>query len=136
VHAVSQVFTGAFYDILADIHDDYQKPDEYDQAETLFRVGKHMTALIILALIDGPPRNATFTDIANKMIEIEPVEAWKGIIEAQFTRREVLGPQAAALAAKAAPKELDFTGCCGALCHHDHIHAVADAARKARRKKK
>lgn len=136
VHAVSQVFTGAFYDILADIHDDYQKPDEYDQAETLFRIGKHMTALIILALVDGPQRNATFADIANKMIEIEPVEAWKGFIEAQFTRREVLGPQAAALAAKAVPKELDFTGCCGALCHHDHIHAVADAGRKARRKKK
>ena len=50
VHAISQVFTGAVYDILADIFEDYRKLDEYDPAETLFRIGKHVTALVIIAL--------------------------------------------------------------------------------------
>ena len=32
-------------------------------------------------------------------------------------------------------EEIEFTGCCGTMCHHDHIHAVDQAARKARRKR-
>jgi len=138
VHAVSQVFTGAFYDILADIHDDYQKPDEYDQAETLFRIGKHMTALIILALVNGPQRDATFADIARKMIEIEPVEKWKGFIDAQFARREVLGPRAMTLAPETAAAA-DYSRCCGTLCRHApgaHAAGKADGQRGTAQKPK
>ncbi len=95
VHDISKVFTGAVYDILSDIFDDYQKPDKYDQAETLFRVGKHMTALIIQSILKGPKKNATYQDIANAMIEIEPIEKWKEFIQKEFTEREILGSSSA-----------------------------------------
>ena len=94
VHELSSVFTGAVYDILADIFDEYKKPESYDLSETLFRVGKHVTALVILALVKGPEKNATYSDIAKKMIELEPVERWKPLIEKHFAIREVLGPKA------------------------------------------
>lgn len=129
VHAISQVFTGAVYDILADIFEDYHKPEQYDQAETLFRVGKHMTSLVILSLLQGPERNATFKDIAEKMIEIEPVERWKPIIRNQFTKREVLGGPAELAADQ--PQRLDFDRCCGTLQSDEWVRAVDRAVSKA-----
>ena len=126
VHELSQVFTGAVYDILADIFDDYKKLDEYDPAETLFRIGKHMTSLVVYSLLDGPKVNATYQQIADKMIEIEPVAKWKDFIRNQFARREVLG---AALAA--APSELSddsWAHCCGTLQHPEHLKEIKKAA--------
>ena len=133
VHEISQVFTGAVYDILADIFEVYQKPDEYDQAETLFRVGKHMTALVILALLQGPEKNATYQDIAQAMIQIEPVDEWKQFIENQFTKREVLGGPVGLAAEKA--QTLDWDKCCGTLKHPDHIKDTDTAIKKALKKK-
>lgn len=132
VHAISQVFTGAVYDILADIFQDYHKPEQYDQAETLFRVGKHMTSLVILALLQGPEQNATFRDIAEKMIEIEPMERWKGFIRTQFTRREVLGVPMAMASDR--PQRLDFSHCSGTL-RSDEWQEAANAAVTAAVKK-
>ncbi len=132
VHALSQVFTGAVYDILADIFEDYHKPEQYDQAETLFRVGKHLTSLIMLSFLRGPDRNATFRDIAEKMIEIEPVDRWKTFIRDQFTRREVLGGPMAM--ASDQPQRHDFTGCSGTLRSAEWTEAT-DAAVTAAMKK-
>lgn len=125
VHSISQVFTGAVYDILADIVEDYYKPDLYDQAETLFRVGKHMTALIILALVSGPEHNAIYADVAQRMIDIEPVAPWKEFIGTQFTKREVLGGPTG-MAAEL-PQRLDWNRSCGTLRHPDHVQCVDDA---------
>lgn len=127
VHEISQVFTGAVYDILADIFEDYHKPDEYDQAETLFRVGKHMTSLVIMSLLNGPNRNATYKDIAEKMIEIEPVEKWKEFIRDEFTKREALGAPVSLTDVK--PQRMNFERCCGTLKHPDHIRVVDQALR-------
>ncbi len=132
VHQISQVFTGAFYDILADIFEDYHKPDQYDQAETLFRVGKHMTALIILALLEGPEVNATYKDIAEKMIEIEPEAKWKEFIHAQFARREVFGGPVGL--AKVKPQAVEFKGCCGTLQSAEHSGAVEKSIARALKK--
>ncbi len=129
VHAISQVFTGAFYDILADIFEDYHKPDQYDQAETLFRVGKHMTSLIILALLQGPEQNATYKDIAQKMIEIEPVAKWKEFIHNQFARREVFGGPTGLDAVK--PKAAEMRGCCGTLRGDEYGEAVEKSIKRA-----
>jgi hypothetical protein len=129
VHDISRVFTGAVYDILADIFEEYHKPDHYDQAETLFRVGKHMTALVILALLNGPSSNATYQDIAQQMIEIEPVDQWKEFIRQQFTRREVLGGPVGLVADK--PQELDWHGCCGSLRLQEHVDEVKREVAKA-----
>ena len=120
VHAISQVFTGACYDILADMFDDYSAFEKYDPAETLFRLGKHMTSLLILSLLQGPQRNATFRDIADKMIEIEPVDAWKQMISERFEEREVIGTKAEVTASGEADVRPTYAGCCGTLLHPDY----------------
>ena len=53
VHAISQVFTGACYDMLADMFENYVTYQKYDPAETLFRLGKHMTSLVMLSPASG-----------------------------------------------------------------------------------
>ncbi|OMH39404.1 hypothetical protein [Motiliproteus sp. MSK22-1] len=132
VHDISRVFTGAVYDILADIFEDYHKPALYDQAETLLRVGKHMTSLVILALLNGPDRNATYRDIANKMIAIEPVPKWKEFISDQFERREVLGSSLSLTTEQ--PQALVWTKCCGSLHHHEHTDGVNKAISEEQKK--
>ena len=119
VHDISQVLTGAVYDILADIFDDYVKLDEYDPTETLFRIGKHMTSLVLLSILDSPDQNVTYRDVAEKMIGIEPVERWKGFIQNRFAEREVVG--AAAQITKEQPQALDWNKCCGTLQHPQQI---------------
>lgn len=113
VHSLSQVFTGAVYDIMADMFNDYVKFELYDPAETLFKLGKHLTSLIIIALYQGPDHNATFVDIANKMIEIEPVEHWKEFIRNRFEEREVFDMSFAGNELIATPAE--FEGACTTL---------------------
>ncbi|MCP5048955.1 MAG: hypothetical protein GY940_17425 [bacterium] len=126
VHDISQVLTGAVYDILADIFDDYKKPDSYDHAETLFRVGKHMTSLVILSILQGPGENATYKDIAEKMIEIEPVEKWKEFIKEEFTKREILGRRVG----MAKPGKPRWDKCCGTLRHSHHTRDVEETDKK------
>ena len=129
VHAISQVFTGAVYDILADIFEDYVKLDSQDPADALFRVGKHLTSLVLLALARGPATNATYTDIAKLMIQIEPRARWKKFIEKRFTQREVLGAGVGLAPSK--PEPADFQHCCGSLSHPEHVSEVLAALQKS-----
>ena len=116
VHEISQVFTGAIYDIIADLFQDRLAYEKYDPAETLFRVGKHMTSLVVCSIVSGPEKNATFSDIAKKMIEIEPKREWKPIIQNHFEAREILeGSEVAMHAATDGFEDLSFSGCCGTL---------------------
>lgn len=119
VHGLSQVFTGAIYDILADIFDDYVKLEAQDPAETLFRVGKHVLSLVLISLVRGPEQNATYSDIAQRMLEAETVEAWRSIIVRRFTEREVLGAGVGVAPPKREP--IDWHRCCGTLSHPEHI---------------
>lgn len=127
VHSISQVFTGAIYDILADIFKDYHNPDYFDPAESLFRVGKHMTYLLMLSILNGPSYNATYQDIAEKMIENEPRNEWKKIIRDQFTVREVLAPPTRF--ALDVPQELNWETCCSTLRQEEHLKLVEEAIR-------
>lgn len=117
VHEISQVFTGAIYDILADMFDDYARYDQHDPAETLFRLGKHMTSLVVCSLLAGPETNATYKDIAEKMIEIEPIEHRKEIIFRRFEEREVLGTQPTPMHSIGEEPAPSYAGCCGTLLH-------------------
>jgi Thermolysin metallopeptidase, catalytic domain len=120
VHDLSTVFTGAVYDILADIFVDYHKPDQYDQAETLFRIGKYITAVVLLSIFKAPDQNATYKDIAQNMIDITERENWKEIIRQQFSKREILG--GAAISLKAADvTEVKWDKCCGSMTHREHM---------------
>lgn len=118
VHDISRVFTGAIYDILADFFELYQDTSLYDQAESLFKVGKYLTSLVIASLWQGPDANATYTDIANKMIELEEDDERKEIIKAQFKIREILDAPTGLMEEQ--PQQLSWKGCCGTMRLKEH----------------
>ncbi len=94
VHAISQVFTGAIYDILADIFAFERKPGVIDDAVTLHTAGDYVRSLLLRALIAAPATNATFANVANQMLLIanadgKPVQ-YRNFIRNQFTVREVV----------------------------------------------
>lgn len=94
VHAISQVFTGAVYDILADMFAFERKPGRLDDAAVLHQVGDYVRGLLLRALMASPNTGATFADVANHMLAIantdgKPVE-YRNFIRNHFTVREVL----------------------------------------------
>jgi len=118
VHDISRVFTGAIYDILADFFELYQDPGLYDQAESLFRVGKYLTSLVIASLWQGPDANATYADIANKILELEEDDERTEIIRAQFSKREILDAPVSLMGIE--PRQLSWKGCCGTMRLKEH----------------
>lgn len=89
IYELSKVFTGAVYDILSDFFDDYQQPDKFDQAESLFRLGKRLTDLLIRSIDRSPDNKVKFSDIATQMYKIEDKKKFKKVIQKQFKRRGV-----------------------------------------------
>jgi len=94
VHAISQVFTGAIYDILADIFAFERRTALRDDATTLYEVGQYMLSLVLRALSAAPGTGATFADVANQMLNIafsdgKPVQ-YRNFIRNRFTVREVI----------------------------------------------
>jgi hypothetical protein len=120
VHEISQVFTGAVFDILADVFTANRKPRLRDDAEVLYETGKYITGLTIRAIEKSPDNNATYADVAKAMLEIVKAdghEDYAAFIEKHFVFREVLGPQAFA-----GPPDLSHLGiyadrsrCCGTM---------------------
>lgn len=136
VHAISQVFTGAIYDILADIFGFERHPGVSDDAAVLHRVADYLRGLLIRALIAAPDRAATFADVANRMLSIaaadgKPVE-YRNFIRNRFTLREVLlspvaldvdhqaGIALAPRVSDAAGVRQDRRACCGTMNHADY----------------
>jgi hypothetical protein len=94
VHAISQVFTGGIYDIMADIFAFERQPKKQDDAVVLYEAGKYVCSLVLRAFIEAPDTRATFANVINKMLEItvrdrKPV-AYRNFIRNQFTVREVV----------------------------------------------
>ena len=94
VHAISQVFTGTIYDILADIFAFERQAAKRDDAASLYDVGQYMLSLVLRALIAAPPVGATFAHVANQMLNIaladsKPVQ-YRNFIRNRFTLREVI----------------------------------------------
>lgn len=94
VHAISQVFTGAIYDILADIYAFERRSAVKDDAAVLYEVGQYVCSLVLRALIAAPATAATFADVANRMLAIaladgKPVQ-YRNFIRNRFTVREVV----------------------------------------------
>jgi hypothetical protein len=94
VHAISQVFTGAIYDILADIFARERNPARRDDATVLYEVGQYVYSLVLRAIIQAPNAGATFADVANKMLQIAAADgkpvAYRNFIRNRFTVREVV----------------------------------------------
>ncbi|HKP53754.1 MAG TPA: hypothetical protein VJ183_14020 [Chloroflexia bacterium] len=94
VHAISQVFTGGIYDVLADIFAFERKPATRDDAAVLHAAGQYLCSLVLRAIIASPATGATYADVVNLMLTIsladgKPVE-YRNSIRNQFSIREVV----------------------------------------------
>jgi hypothetical protein len=101
VHAISQVFTGAVYDILADLFALERNPALEDDAAVLHRVAAWLRGLVLRALVAAPDLAATYADVVNEMLRLAGEDgkpaAYAESIRHQFTLREVVGgPEAGA----------------------------------------
>lgn len=160
VHAISQVFTGAIYDILADIFSFERKPGVRDDALTLHQVAEYVRSLLLRALIAAPASAATYADVANKMLSIANADgkpqAYRNFIRNRFTVREVVvSPTpltedvAEDLQLQAAVQDLpdavqDRRTCCGTMNHaeyfgmadllNDELEALMHSLKHERRK--
>lgn len=94
VHAISQVFTGAVYDVLADLFAHERNPEREDDAAVLHRVAAYLGGVVLRALIGAPDAAATFADVVNGMLLAVAADgkhpAYGGFIRNQFSRREVV----------------------------------------------
>jgi hypothetical protein len=124
VHALSQVFTGAVYDILADFYAHERQPGVRDDAAVLLAVGDYLRGLVLRALLAAPDQAATYAHVARKMLSIAAADgkpaAYTDAIRARFVVREVLAADGsaptAAGSADAAARQ-DRRACCGTMNH-------------------
>lgn len=95
VHAISQVFTGAVYDILADIFALERNPVFEDDAAVLHRVAAWLRGLVLRALVAAPDIAATYADVVNEMLRLTGEDgkpaSHADSIRHQFTVRQVVG---------------------------------------------
>jgi hypothetical protein len=149
VHAISQVFTGAVYDILADVFALERNPALEDCASVLHRVAGWLRGLVLRALIAGPDAAATFADVANEMLRLAQEDgkpqAVVNAIRDRFAQREVFavpaglasdhppGLRLLPLVTDAPGARQDRRACCGTMNlaeYHDVerlLQAEADA---------
>jgi len=149
VHAISQVFTGAIYDILADIFAFERAPGLRDDAAVLHSVGGYLCSLVLRGLVAAPDANARFADVVNQMLRIaqedgKPVD-YANFIRNRFALREVVvspvpltddQPQNLELppmVEDAPGARQDRRGCCGTMNHAEYfdMEGVLDAERQA-----
>jgi hypothetical protein len=81
VHSLSQVFTGAIYDVLADIFA-FERKAVVDDAVTLHQRAAYLLSLLLRGIMQAPASNATFTDVANKMLTTATADAVSGRLTA------------------------------------------------------
>lgn len=150
VHAISQVFTGAVYDILADVFAFERRPALEDCASVLHASAAWLRGLLLRALIAAPEAAATYADVANEMLRLcqedgKPA-AYTGFIRDRFAQREVLdvpaeltgqahppGMRLAAAVSDAPGARQDRRACCGTmnLSEYYDVERVLDAEMQA-----
>jgi hypothetical protein len=145
VHAISQVFTGAVYDILADLFAFERSPELEDDAAVLHRVAAYLRGVVLRGLIAAPDSAASYADVANEMLRIvaqdgKPID-YANFIRNRFAQREVIESPVPLTenhepALRLAPKVRDLPGavqdrrtCCGTmnLAEYYDIDHVLDA---------
>jgi hypothetical protein len=149
VHAISQVFTGAVYDILADIFASERNPELEDCASVLHRVAGWLRGLLLRALIAAPDNAATYADVANEMLRLTLEDAkpadYTTFIRNRFAQREVVevpatltgphpaGMRLAALVQDAPGARQDRRACCGTmnLAEYYDVERILDAEAQA-----
>jgi hypothetical protein len=96
VHAISQVFTGGIYDVLADIFafEKNRQSATKDPAQVLLEVNQHVCKLLVNAIIQAPDVGATYSDVVNRMLTVSNSQGdpaiYRTFIRNRFTYREVV----------------------------------------------
>lgn len=96
VHAISQVFTGGIYDVLADMFAfEWQRQiRSRDPAYVLLIVARHLCKLLLDAIGAAPAVGATFADVVNRMLSISFSQGdpaiYRTFLRNRFALREVV----------------------------------------------
>jgi hypothetical protein len=124
VHAISQVFTGAIYDIMADIFELERNPPVKDDTMVLIATGHYLFELLLKALIHAPDSKATYVDVAKEMIKQTVLDhkpdSYRKAIYERFKEREIV------LTMDLTKTGLDFTKMTFAPNVTDAVDAVQD----------
>jgi len=138
VHAISQVFTGAIYDILADIFQyelQQQSIWKRDAAIVLYECAQYVMSLVVRALRAAPDQGAIYADVANQMLGIAGTDGkpaiYRNFIRNRFTVRQVVvspmtqdvapGAVLKADVKDAAGAVQNRLGCCGTMQLHEYF---------------
>jgi hypothetical protein len=95
VYAISQVFTGAIYDVMADIYafERSQQNGTKDPARIVVEVAARVCKLVLDAVIDAPATGAAYADLVNHMLAISNSQGdppiYRTFLRSRFTMREV-----------------------------------------------
>ena len=131
VHALSQVFTGAVYNVLADLFAFERNPALHDDAAVLHAMGRYLGGLLLRALIAAPDVAPSYADVVNAMLLLAHQDgrpaAYRNSICARFAEREVVqsplapgqdhppGLALAPLVVDAPGAVQDRSACCGTM---------------------
>ena len=98
VHAISQVFTGGMFDVLADLFGLERNSAMRDDAVVLHDVASYLASVLIRGLRAAPNIAATYAQVVNKMLGIVVADgkppAYRQAIVNAFAAREVIVPTA------------------------------------------
>jgi hypothetical protein len=98
VHAISQVFTGGMFDVLADLFALERTPDTKDDAAVLHDVAGYLASVLIRGLRAAPNTGATYAHVVSKMLGIVVADgkppAYRQALVNAFSAREVIAPTA------------------------------------------
>ena len=142
VHAISQVFTGAVYDILADLFGFERQSSRRDDAATLYDVSQYLLSLVLRAMIASPATGATFANVANQMLLICAADGkpqqYRTFIRNRFHVREVIVSPVPLTAEHDAKLEMapgvsdthnvaqNRDGCCGTMNNPEYRGSLED----------
>jgi hypothetical protein len=96
VHAISQVFTGGIYDVLADIFafEKNRQALTKDPSRVLLEVASQLCSLLVEAIIAAPATGATYANVVNQMLNISNTRGepaiYRTFLRSRFTFREVV----------------------------------------------
>ncbi len=98
VHAISQVFTGGMYDVMADIFsfEKNQQAATKEPARVLLEVASKLCKLLVDGIIGAgvPATGATYADVVNEMLNVSHAQGdpaiYRTFLRNRFTLREVV----------------------------------------------
>jgi hypothetical protein len=130
VHAISQVFTGGMFDVLADLFALERDPARRDDAAVLHDVAAYLASVLIRGLRAAPAMAATYAHVVNKMLGIVVADgkppAYRQALVNAFSAREVIAPTALSMNGGDSPEleaafaedpdaPQDRSTCCGTM---------------------